>query len=163
MATIHPPVQGIDLMLLLARASHALQTEHAAALAEIGITPRSYCVLCKAGTGELTQIQLAERCDLDKTTMVVTIDELERAGLAERRPSPTDRRARIISVTDAGRAKIDEGRRIVDRVHDEVLAALPAEDREALLGALTRLVEGPLATPVRCDQPIRRSRAPRTP
>jgi MarR family transcriptional regulator, transcriptional regulator for hemolysin len=143
MATTQPPVLGIDLMLLLSRASHALQTEHAAALAEIGITPRSYCVLCKASTGELTQIQLAERCDLDKTTMVVTVDELERAGLAVRRPSPTDRRARIVSVTDAGRAKIAEGRRIVH--------------------ALTRLVEGRLAAPMRCEPPVRRDRAPRAP
>ncbi len=46
---------------------------------------------------EQTQIRLAERCALDKTTMVVTGDELERSGLAERRPSPTDRRARIIA------------------------------------------------------------------
>jgi MarR family transcriptional regulator, transcriptional regulator for hemolysin len=159
MTTTHPPVQGIDLMLLLSRASHALHTEHAAALAEIGITPRAYCVLCKAGTGELTQIQLAERCGLDKTTMVVTVDELERAGLAERRPSPTDRRARIISVTDAGRAMIDEGRRIVDRVHEQVLATLPKGEREALLDALTKLVEGPLSAPVRCEPPVRRVRA----
>ena len=61
-------------------------------------------MLIKALEGELTQIQLAERCALDKTTMVVTVDELEKAGLAERRPSPTDRRARIIAVTDAGKA-----------------------------------------------------------
>ena len=40
---------------------------------------------------------------LDKTTMVVTVDELERAGLAERQASSTDRRARIIKVTPAGR------------------------------------------------------------
>jgi MarR family transcriptional regulator, transcriptional regulator for hemolysin len=163
MTTAHPPVAGIDLMLLLSRASHALVTEHAAALAEIGIAPRSYCVLCKASAGEFTQIQLAEQCGLDKTTMVVTVDELERARLAERRLSPTDRRARIIAVTDAGLAKIAEGRRIVDRVHEEVLATLPDGERAALLAALTRLVEGPLSASIRCDTPVRRGRAPRTP
>jgi MarR family transcriptional regulator for hemolysin len=35
-------------------------------------------------------------------THVVTVDELEKAGLAERRPSSRDRRARVISVTEAG-------------------------------------------------------------
>ncbi|MEK8105286.1 MarR family winged helix-turn-helix transcriptional regulator [Micromonospora sp. M12] len=40
---------------------------------------------------------------MDKTTMVVTLDQLERAGLAERRPVPTDRRARLVAVTPAGR------------------------------------------------------------
>ena len=63
-----------------------------------------HCVLYHALGGEFTQIQLAEQCALDKTTMVVTMDALEKAGLAERRPSPTDRRARIIAVTDAGAA-----------------------------------------------------------
>jgi MarR family transcriptional regulator, transcriptional regulator for hemolysin len=163
MATTHPPVLGIDLTLLLSRANHALQTAHAAALAEIGISLRSCSVLCKASTGEFTQIQLAEACDLDKTTMVVTVDELERAGLAERRPSPTDRRARIISVTEAGTAKLAEARRIVDRVHQEVLAILPDREQEVFLAALTRLVEGRLGAPARCDPPVRRGRAPRAP
>ena len=100
-----------DLIFLLSQAAHALTTELTAELDGLGITPRSHCVLTHALEGEQTQIQLAERCALDKTTMVVTVDELERAGLAERRPSPTDRRARIIAVTDAGREKVARGRR----------------------------------------------------
>src|SRR5688500_5042738 len=102
MATGAAPRTDVDLMLLLGQASHALTTELAAGLIEVGISPRSHCVLTHALGGNLTQSQLAEMCALDKTTMVVTIDELERAGLAERRPSSTDRRARIISVTEAG-------------------------------------------------------------
>jgi MarR family transcriptional regulator, transcriptional regulator for hemolysin len=46
------------------------------------------------GGDDCTQSQLAAQCALDKTTMVFALDELERAGLAERRPSRTDRRAR---------------------------------------------------------------------
>ena len=100
-----------DLIFLLSQAAHALETELTAELEQLGITPRSHCVLSHALDGEFTQIELAERCALDKTTMVVTIDELERAGLAERRPSPTDRRARIIAVTDAGARDGRAGRR----------------------------------------------------
>lgn len=142
-----PTVPATDLGLLLAKASHALATAHAAALAEIGITPRAHCVLNKASAGQLTQIQLAELCGLDKTTMVVTVDELEAAGLAERHPSPTDRRARIISVTEAGRRVAAEGQRIVERVQNEVLGVVPAGEREALVSGLARLVDGPLCTP----------------
>ena len=47
--------------------------------------------------------------------MVVTMDALERAGLAERRPSPTDRRARIIAVTPAGEDVVERGEQIVTR------------------------------------------------
>ena len=56
-------------------------------------------------TGEFTQTEIARMVGLDKTTMVVTVDELEAAGLAERRPSSTDRRARVIEVTKDGGCK----------------------------------------------------------
>src|SRR5690242_6074103 len=92
-----------DLMMLLSQASYALNTELTAALQGLGISPRANCVLCHAMAGNLTQGQLAEVCALDKTTMVVTLDELERAGLAERQLSSTDRRARIVVVTPAGK------------------------------------------------------------
>src|SRR5262245_53953119 len=93
----------MDLAFMLAHASHVLSTVLTAELAGLGITPRSSCVLASALTGEHTQIQLADMCGLDKTTMVVTVDELEKAGLVERQTSPTDRRARIIVVTPEGR------------------------------------------------------------
>lgn len=154
---------GLDLMQLLSRVRHALATEHAAALERIGISSRAFCVLCNASGEELTQVQLAERCDLDKTTMVVTVDELEAAGLARRHPSPTDRRARIITVTEAGHRAVAEGRKLVDQVHDEVLAALPDEERHAFVRGLTRLTETRLAVPAPCVQQVRRPRDRRNP
>ena len=68
-----------DLMFLLSWASHVLAVEQTAGLAEVGITSRAYCVLSKAASGELTQGQLTEMCDIDRTTMVATVDELEQA------------------------------------------------------------------------------------
>ncbi|MQA87599.1 MAG: MarR family transcriptional regulator [Streptosporangiales bacterium] len=145
-----------DLILLLSQASHVLTTEMTAQLTELGISPRGYCVLSKAMTGELTQSQLAELCDLDKTTMVVTLDGLERAGFAERRPQATDRRARIVSVTEAGERIVAEAQEIVAGLYDDVLAALPPSEREAFVDGLERLVHGRLSTPVRCQIPVRR-------
>jgi MarR family transcriptional regulator for hemolysin len=159
--TSAPSRQIVDLSYLLAHASHVLATQMSAAFAEIGITPRSFCLLFHAMEAERTQIQLAELADLDKTTMVVTIDELEAAGLAKRRPSSTDRRARIIEVTKAGERAVIEGTKIADRVHRDVLDALPARQRDVLTDALSRLVKGHLATPVEGDRPIRRVRQPK--
>jgi DNA-binding MarR family transcriptional regulator len=104
-------------------------------------------VLSKALQGEQTQIRLAERCAMDKTTMVVTVDELERLGLAERRPSPSDRRARIISVTEAGEKKVAEGNAVVERLYGSVLDSLPEDERQPFVDALTRLVNVRLANP----------------
>ncbi|MET8351506.1 MULTISPECIES: MarR family winged helix-turn-helix transcriptional regulator [unclassified Micromonospora] len=134
-----------DLLFLLSWASHALQTEHAAGLAELGISPRAHYVLAQARTGDLTQRQIGERCGVDKTTMVVTLDQLERAGLAERRPAPSDRRARLVAVTPAGEQVLERAQDVVRRIQDELLATLPQQDREAFLRALTALVNGPLA------------------
>src|SRR5919107_2189229 len=130
-----------DLTGLLNMAGHHLSNRLAAALAEVDLTPRMQCVLAHALEEERTQIQLAALADLDKTTMVGTVDDLEARGLAERRPSATDRRARIIAVTGKGRAAAEEGQRIVDRVHAEALGDLSAGDRAAFLEALSRLAE----------------------
>lgn len=120
----------------------------AVALGEIGLTARMHCVLVHALEEERTQVQLAAIGDMDKTTMVVTVDALEKAGLAERRASSTDRRARIIAVTPEGEKMAKRSQEIVDRVHREALEALPERDRANLLRALNSLVEGHLAEPV---------------
>ena len=146
----------MDLAFLLAHATHVLQTELTAELAGVGITPRGNCVLAAALTGEKTQIQLADMCQLDKTTMVVTVDELERAGLAERVPSSSDRRARIIRVTRAGKRLVAKGEKVVSEIQEDVLATLPAAERRTLLDALENLVEGRLSTPEPCSRAPRR-------
>src|SRR4029450_1868439 len=80
-----PAATSVDLMFLLAQASHALATELTAGLAEVGITPRAHCVLKAALPGDRTQSQIADSCALDKTTMAVTVDELAGAGRDWRR------------------------------------------------------------------------------
>ena len=146
-----------DLSFLLDHTSHVLRTQMAAALAEIGLTPRMHCVLVHALGAERTQIQLAEIGGMDKTTMVVTVDALEKAGYAQRRPSSTDRRARIIAVTPTGAQVAARSQQIADGVHAAALDSQPAEERDVLVRALTRLSGGHLAAPV--DAPgVRRAR-----
>jgi len=142
MASRAPERTVRDLTGLLNMAGHALSNRLAAALADVGLTPRMQCVLVHALEQERTQIQLAALADLDKTTMVGTVDDLEARGLAERRPSATDRRARIIAVTEKGAEAAAEGQRIVDRVHAEALGGLSESDRAAFVEALGLLVDG---------------------
>jgi MarR family transcriptional regulator, transcriptional regulator for hemolysin len=150
------PALAENLCWLLSRASHALTTQLTSALAELGVSPRAHCVLSTAMTGEYTQTALAQAVGLDKTTMVVTIDELEAAGLAERRPAAGDRRARIIAVTKAGERMVAKGREIVIRTQADVLETLPARERAYLMESLGRLVSEPLAEPADCQPPVRR-------
>jgi MarR family transcriptional regulator, transcriptional regulator for hemolysin len=145
-----------NLCWLLARASHSLTAQLTDALTELGLSPRAHCVLSTAVGAEYTQTALAQAVGMDKTTMVVTLDELEAAGLAERRPAAGDRRARIVAVTKAGERKIAKGREIVERIQTDVLASLPAREREQFVAALARLVGDRLAEPAPCQAPVRR-------
>ncbi|WP_242908972.1 MarR family winged helix-turn-helix transcriptional regulator [Actinomadura terrae] len=158
MTALAPANTEPDLSFFLDHTTHVLKTQMTAALAEVGLTPRMHCVLVHALEEERTQIQLAEIGDMDKTTMVVTVDALEKAGLAERRPSSSDRRARIIAVTEEGERAAARGQQVVDRVHGAVLDALPEADRATFLRALRTLAEGHLSTPVENPQPVRRAR-----
>ena len=157
-----PARSVVDVSFLLAHTSHVLATRMSAEFAETETTPRSYCVLLHAMEGEFTQIELAALSDVDKTTMVIILDELEAAGFAERLPSPADRRARIVRVTPAGRKAAAAGTLVADRVHREVLEALPPEQREVFVAALQTLAGGHLAEPVAGPQTVRRARGARS-
>lgn len=50
-----------------------------------------------------SQTRLAARVGVEDPTMVATIDRLVKAGYMVRTPSPTDRRVKLLSLTDAGR------------------------------------------------------------
>ncbi len=155
LADAEKPLAG-NLSWLLAQASHVMVTEMTRAFEDMGVAPRGHCVLSTALAGDYTQKELAEMIGLDKTTMVVTIDELERAGFADRVPSTTDRRARIIRVTTAGRHVVAKGEKVVAEIQKDVLASLPPGEGEALLETLEKLVNGRLATPARCSRAPRR-------
>jgi DNA-binding MarR family transcriptional regulator len=75
---------------------------------------------------------------IDPSTMVTLIDELEDAGLAERRRRPGDRRAWEVAITPKGRRTLERGRRFAAQVEDDVLAGLSADERRQLIDLLRR-------------------------
>ncbi|GLW94093.1 transcriptional regulator [Actinokineospora globicatena] len=109
-------------------------------LAHLPGGPRGFQVLTSATTGEpCSQQTLARHLGVDKTVMTYLIDDLERAGLVERRPDPTDRRARLLSATAAGRAHLAETAAALRRVEDEILAPLAPAERDLLRDLLRKL------------------------
>jgi MarR family transcriptional regulator, transcriptional regulator for hemolysin len=145
-----------NLNWLLAQAHYALASELAGAFEPLGLTPRGHSVLAAAMTGSHTQKQLAELVGVDKTTMVVTLDELEAAGLAQRAASPNDRRARVVQVTKAGERKVAEANKVAKRVQRDVLSSLEDADGKTLLDGLCELVSNRLSEPSACKAVRRR-------
>lgn len=115
----------------------------AEALADVPGGPRGYQVLTASVREEPpTQLALARRLGLDRTVMTHLLDDLEGAGLVERRADPTDRRARRIVATPAGGALLDAlDRRLAD-VEETVLRALDPDERRTLRGLLAKVAVG---------------------
>ena len=83
-----------QLLFRLWRVSH---TRTAEALESLGLTTALFALLNVLGTHEgAIQQELGSAMGVDPSTMVSLIDQLEAAGLAKRRPRPTDRRAREV-------------------------------------------------------------------
>jgi DNA-binding MarR family transcriptional regulator len=102
--------------------------------------PRGYQVLATAGRGEpSTQLALAQHLGIDRTMMTYLLDDLENAGLVERRPDPADRRARRVALTEAGLSRLSELKRELQQVENSLLEPLDAEERTVLRELLQRL------------------------
>jgi DNA-binding MarR family transcriptional regulator len=140
-----------QLFFRLWRASH---TRTAEALDSIGLTPARFALLNVLGAREgAIQQQLSADMGIDPSAMVKLIDELETAGLAERRRRPNDRRAWEVTITPEGRRALERARRCVLQVEDEVLGGLGAADRRQLLTLLRRaLVSAPPQPPWRTEE-----------
>jgi DNA-binding MarR family transcriptional regulator len=135
-----------QLFFRLWRATH---TRTADALGAIGLTPALFALLNVIAAREgATQQELGSALGIDRSTMVALLDQLEEAGLAKRRPSPTDRRAKQISLTAKGKRHLERARRVAAEVEDEVLAGLSATQRRELMTLLRRALESAPAQPL---------------
>jgi DNA-binding MarR family transcriptional regulator len=122
---------------LFFRLWRGLHTRTANALVPLGLTPALFAVLNVLGAREGTiQQQLSSDMGIDPSAMVKLINELEEAGLADRRRRPNDRRAWEVTITPKGRRTLQRARRSASQVEDEVLGGLTATDRRQLLTLL---------------------------
>ena len=131
-----------DLGWLLMRASRGMSGVVELAMAQLSVDMRSALVLKAISTGAArTQLALAQVADIDKTTLVAVLDDLERRQLVRRVADPNDRRARIVELTDEGRRVVGWCRAAAGDVHHTILDALPPADRDALLRSLPLLID----------------------
>lgn len=133
-----------DVGFLLSRASGRLVRASNAVLAGHGLRVRPWSVLvlaCDAAEG-VSQRELADVLGLDPSQIVLLVDELTAAGLVERRPSPADRRNKLVLGTAAGQAVRTAAARDVELALAGELTDFSAGERQLLQELLTRLVFG---------------------
>ncbi|GAA1803884.1 winged helix-turn-helix transcriptional regulator [Planosporangium flavigriseum] len=120
-----------------------------AMLADLPGGPRGYQVLASAaGDRAGTQLALAQQLGVDRTVMTYLLDDLERAGLVERRPDPADRRARRVVTTDRGTELLARLTQRLRQAEEHLLGPLEATDRTAFRELLQRV-----ATQIDCLDP----------
>ncbi len=124
---------GWALTALLREWTHRVS----AVAADVPHGGRGYQVLAMSLEHEPpTQAALAARLGIDRTVMTYVLDDLEVAGLIERRQDAADRRARRIVVTEAGRRVAADLDARVREAEAELLGGLEPEQRDLLCGLL---------------------------
>jgi MarR family transcriptional regulator for hemolysin len=107
----------------------------------LGLTPAQARVLVALHfQGPLTQAALALQTGVDPSTLVSTLDIMEREGMAVREPSPGDRRAHLVTLTDLGEGRVPRLFELWDVVEEELTRDMSAGDRKSLLRMLRDLI-----------------------
>jgi DNA-binding MarR family transcriptional regulator len=117
----------------------ALDRERKIAVADaLGLSWTRVLALRRLTVGPQTQRELADRLSADQPYVTLMVDDLERHGLVQRKPHPTDRRAKLVKLTASGRAAVARADAILD-VPPAELHEVPDADLEAVLRVLERL------------------------
>ena len=137
----------------LNRSIRAISLRHralaVAALVPFGIHPGHRLLLIELEkNGPLTQAQLAAATGFEPPTITLSVRQLEASGLVVRRPSPADRRATLVELSDLGRTILPEVRTAWRHVAEQIMGMLsPAQATQArellpaLAAALTATVD----------------------
>jgi DNA-binding MarR family transcriptional regulator len=90
---------------------------------------------------EVTSSELGSRADLDSATLTGILDRLEAAGIAERKPNPTDRRAIHIHLTEKGKEVGKEVSRLMGLANAEFLGGMNSSEEKELKRLLVKVRE----------------------
>ena len=129
-----------QLPMALRAAYLALHRRSDAQFAAHGVTADQFVLLATLARGEaLTQRELARRMPSDPSTVRAMLVLLERRGLVERAPHPTDARARTVALTAAGKRKFRKLWTAGEGIRAEMFDSLSLTEAKALVRALTRI------------------------
>ncbi|WP_405713692.1 MULTISPECIES: MarR family winged helix-turn-helix transcriptional regulator [unclassified Streptomyces] len=97
--------------------------------------------------GPASQATLSRRTGIYRSDMVGVLNELTGRHLVERAPDPADQRRNIITVSPEGRRQLRRLDKVLDDLHDELLAPLDPAERDQFVRLLTRLLDHHSRTP----------------
>ncbi|MFK4810636.1 MarR family winged helix-turn-helix transcriptional regulator [Devosia sp. ZW T5_3] len=132
-----------NLLRIIGRVGRELSTGFDAQLKSLGLTSaraRVLLQLVRSPEG-VSQAAVTEFLGVEHPTAVRILDGLESLGHIRREPSPHDRRAKLIMLTDAGRPLAEQVGVLTDGLNAQLLDGLSAEDVATTNRILTILLE----------------------
>jgi len=136
--TLH--VRDTCLCLHMQRAARALARRFDEALRPVGLTNGQFSLLMALNRPVPPAMgPVANLLAMDRTTLTAALKPLERRGFVEIASDPSDRRGRLLKLTEAGRAVLASAVPIWQRTHDVVEAPLPVGNPDRLRADLAAL------------------------
>lgn len=122
------------MAFLMLAVIHRMEARLESALGEIGLSLAKFRVLSELVEAKrpVPLSSLAERCSCVRSNMTQLVDRLEAEKLVERVSDPGDRRSVLASLTPQGRARHDDGARLLAEAERGVFERLSRADRESL-------------------------------
>lgn len=129
--TLH--VRDHCLCLAAQRAARALARRFDEALRPVNLTSGQFSLLMSLNRPKPPSISsVAALLAMDRTTLTANLKPLERRGLLQTTIDPADRRSRLLTLTEAGRATLASAVPIWERTHAEVDGLLDPADLQNL-------------------------------
>jgi len=112
-------------------------------LRDYNVTPVQYAILaCLWQQDGQSPSQIAQRLQIDNSTITGVLDRIEQKGLLKRTPVPCDRRALNVVLTEEGAALRKPLERIIEEANAEVLKDFTEEEQKTLKTMLVKLGKG---------------------
>lgn len=134
------PPEEVQIATLLARVGGTQANAFAALLAPLDLRPKQFGLMNVVALAEgPSQGEIGAAMGIDPSGLIATIDDLEERGWLERRRDPDDRRRNVVVLSEAGAAKLSEGRAAAFDRAKELTAPLSAKERRALRDLLAKI------------------------
>ncbi|OLV18869.1 Transcriptional regulator, MarR family [Deinococcus marmoris] len=123
------------------RVAERLNAQVAQVTLHHGLTVPQYgLLLLLQAEGPQAQIELSMRVGLDRTSVMRTVDLLEKRAFVRRDPDPSDRRKHSVVLTETGAALLDQTLPQVRQAERDVTGLLSAQEQTQLMELLRRLL-----------------------
>jgi MarR family transcriptional regulator, transcriptional regulator for hemolysin len=129
-----------DILEKIFKFRRAINLRAVHALKDIGIGPKQAAVLRSISKeGPVSAARIAEFTMSDPAAITRSVDLLEEHGFIEKKDSSTDRRARVLSLTQKGEKAAKQIRAMQESFSAEIFGSLSSHERDALKCLLDKI------------------------